>query len=295
MQSPVDCRIYWTYGGRMMGERSDLPLPTSAYTLHVVMIGTQHPGNLGAVCRSLLNHGFDSLRLVLPVCHPDDIEARNRAKHAGKILDSCQIYDSFEDAVEDCSLVVGTSGKREIGDKTQKRHFIYPWEFSERIYDVNQSIALVFGEEGKGLSIDDLLRCDYLVTLPTWEGYPITNLSHAVHTLTYELHRYRVLKRQGHEEALPDIVPIHRGISPEQRNVLRKSVEDIAKFLPGGDERRISFTHSLTRALQRSGLEPDQTNRLIGGFVDASTALEYATSKKEWQSSRRRRVILEEE
>jgi len=279
----------------MMGERSDLPLPTSAYTLHVVMIGTQHPGNLGAVCRSLLNHGFDSLRLVLPVCHPDDIEARNRAKHAGKILDSCQIYESFEDAVEDCSLVVGTSGKREIGDKTQKRHFIYPWEFSERIYDVNQSIALVFGEEGKGLSIDDLLRCDYLVTLPTWEGYPITNLSHAVHTLTYELHRYRVLKRQGHEKALPDIVPIHRGISPEQRNVLRKSVEDIAKFLPGGDERRISFTHSLTRALQRSGLEPDQTNRLIGGFVDASTALEYATTKKEWQSNRRRRVILEEE
>ncbi len=278
-----------------MGERSDLPLPTSAYTLHVVMVGTQHPGNLGAVCRSLLNHGFNSLRLVQPVCHPNDIEARNRAKHAGKILDSCQIYDSLEDAVQDCSLVVGTSGKREIGNKTQKRHFIYPWEFSERIYDVDQSIALVFGEEGKGLSIDDLLRCDYLVTLPTWEGYPITNLSHAVHTLTYELHRHRVLKRQGDEKALPDIVPIHRGISPEQRNVLRKSIEDIAKFLPGGDERRISFTHSLTRALQRSGLEPDQTNRLIGGFVDASTALEFATTKKEWQSSRRRRVILEEE
>ena len=279
----------------MMGERSDLPLPTSAYTLHVVMVGTQHPGNLGAVCRSLLNHGFNSLRLVQPVCHPNDIEARNRAKHAGKILDSCQIYDSLEDAVQDCSLVVGTSGKREIGNKTQKRHFIYPWEFSERIYDVDQSIALVFGEEGKGLSIDDLLRCDYLVTLPTWEGYPITNLSHAVHTLTYELHRHRVLKRQGDEKALPDIVPIHRGISPEQRNVLRKSIEDIAKFLPGGDERRISFTHSLTRALQRSGLEPDQTNRLIGGFVDASTALEFATTKREWQSRRRRRVILEEE
>ena len=279
----------------MMGERSDLPLPTSAYTLHVVMVGTQHPGNLGAVCRSLLNHGFNSLRLVQPVCHPNDIEARNRAKHAGKILDSCQIYDSLEDAVQDCSLVVGTSGKREIGNKTQKRHFIYPWEFSERIYDVDQSIALVFGEEGKGLSIDDLLRCDYLVTLPTWEGYPIMNLSHAVHTLTYELHRHRVLKRQGDEKALPDIVPLHRGISPEQRNVLRKSIEDIAKFLPGGDERRISFTHSLTRALQRSGLEPDQTNRLIGGFVDASTALEFATIKKEWQSSRRRRVILEEE
>jgi len=278
-----------------MGDRSILPLPFSTYDLHVVLVGIQHPGNLGAVCRSLLNHGFDSLRLVQPQCHPDDIEARNRAKHAGRILDSCKLYDSFEEAVSDCSLVVGTSGKREIGDKTQKRHFMYPWEFSERISGINQSVALVFGEEGKGLSTEDLLRCDYLVTLPTWEGYPITNLSHAVHTLTYELHRHRVLQTQGDDEALPDIVPIQRGISPEQRIVLRKAIEDIAVNLPGGDERKISFTHSLTRALQRSGMEPDETNRLIGGFVDASTALEFASQYDEWKTTRRRRVVFEEE
>ena len=278
-----------------MGERSDLTLPFCNYTLHVVLVGTQHPGNLGAVCRSLLNHGFDSLRLVQPQCHPDDVEARNRAKHAGRVLDACQIYNTLEDAILDCSLVVGTSGKREIGDKTQKRHFMYPWEFVDRISATQQSVALVFGEEGKGLSTEDLLRCDYLVTLPTWEGYPITNLSHAVHTLTYELHRQRVLDGQGRDAALPDIVPIERSISPEQRRVLRKSIDDIARFLPGGEERRISFSHSLTRALQRSGLETDQTNRLIGGFVDASTALEFVSQDTTWRSSRRRRVLLEEE
>jgi TrmH family RNA methyltransferase len=278
-----------------MGERSDLPLPFCNYTLHVVLVGTQHPGNLGAVCRSLLNHGFDSLRLVQPQCHPDDVEARNRAKHAGRVLDACQIYSTFEEAISDCSLVVGTSGKREIGDKTQKRHFMYPWEFVDRVSTTQQSVALVFGEEGMGLSTEDLLRCDYLVTLPTWEGYPITNLSHAVHTLTYELHRQRVLDGQGRDDALPDIVPIERSISPEQRRVLRKSIDDIARFLPGGEERRISFSHSLTRALQRSGLETDQTNRLIGGFVDASTALEFVSQDTTWRSSRRRRVLLEEE
>ena len=278
-----------------MGERSDLPLPFCNYTLHVVLVGTQHPGNLGAVCRSLLNHGFDSLRLVQPQCHPDDVEARNRAKHAGRVLDACQIYSTFEEAISDCSLVVGTSGKREIGDKTQKRHFMYPWEFVDRVSTTQQSVALVFGEEGMGLSTEDLLRCDYLVTLPTWEGYPITNLSHAVHTLTYELHRQRVLDGQGQDAALPDIVPIERSISPEQRRVLRKSIDDIARFLPGGEERRISFSHSLTRALQRSGLETDQTNRLIGGFVDASTALEFVSQDTTWRSSRRRRVLLEEE
>jgi TrmH family RNA methyltransferase len=242
-----------------------------------------------------LNHGFDSLRLVQPQCHPDDVEARNRAKHAGRVLDACQIYSTFEEAISDCSLVVGTSGKREIGDKTQKRHFMYPWEFVDRVSTTQQSVALVFGEEGMGLSTEDLLRCDYLVTLPTWEGYPITNLSHAVHTLTYELHRQRVLDGQGRDAALPDIVPIERSISPEQRRVLRKSIDDIARFLPGGEERRISFSHSLTRALQRSGLETDQTNRLIGGFVDASTALEFVSQDTTWRSSRRRRVLLEEE
>ena len=278
-----------------MGDRSYLPLPLATYRLHVVLVGTQHPGNLGAVCRSLLNHGFDSLRLVNPQCHPDDLEARNRAKHAGRVLDSCKLFNTFGEAISDCSLVVGTSGKREIGDKTQKRHFMYPWEFTERVSNIEQDVALVFGEEGKGLSTDDLLRCDYLVTLPTWEGYPITNLSHAVHTLTYELHRLRVLEHQGDDEALPDIVPIQRGISPEQRKVLRKAIEDIAQYLPGGDERRISFTHSLTRALQRSGMERDETNRLNGGFVDASTALEFASQHAQWKSSRRRRVVLEEE
>ena len=56
-----------------------------------------------------------------------------------------------------------------------------------------------------------------------------------------------------------------------------------------------SPSHTRLRALQRSGLETDQTNRLIGGFVDASTALEFATKNSEWKSIRRRRVILEEE
>ena len=68
-----------------MGQRSDLPLPVDPYRLTVVLVGTSHAGNLGAVCRGMLNHGFDRLRLVNPQCDIDD-EARNRAKHAGRIL-----------------------------------------------------------------------------------------------------------------------------------------------------------------------------------------------------------------
>ena len=115
-----------------MGDRSQLPLPTSNYSLSIVLIGVSHPGNLGAVCRAMLNYGFVQLRLVQPQCDPNDIEARNRAKHAGRVLDQCTVHHTLEEATSDASLVIGTSGKREIGTKTNFRHFVYPWELAEQ-------------------------------------------------------------------------------------------------------------------------------------------------------------------
>ena len=43
----------------------------------------------------MLNHGFDKLSMVSPNCSPDDEEARNRAKHSGRILDSVTVYDTL--------------------------------------------------------------------------------------------------------------------------------------------------------------------------------------------------------
>ena len=49
-----------------MGERQDIPLPTGAFDAVVVLVVVSHPGNLGAICRVMLNYGFDDLRLVQP-------------------------------------------------------------------------------------------------------------------------------------------------------------------------------------------------------------------------------------
>ena len=191
-----------------MGERQDIPLPTGRFALTVVLVGVTHPGNLGAICRSMLNYGFDDLRLVNPRCSPTDGETRARAKHAARLLDELNVYDTIQDATADCSAVVGTSGKREVGEKTLFRHFLYPWDMVDRLAQAGGRVAVVFGEEGKGLSTSDLEQCDFFVTLPTWEGYPIANLSHAVNAVLYEVHRSRVLERQGVDPGLPDIVPL---------------------------------------------------------------------------------------
>lgn len=272
-----------------MGQRSDLPLPSDPYRLTVVLVGTSHPGNLGAVCRGMLNHGFDNLRLVNPQCEIDD-EARSRAKHAGRILDDAEVHATLEEAVADATLVVGTSGKRELGRKTVFRHYLYPWDLAQRLEGGEGHVALVFGEEGKGLSHEDLDRCDMLATLPTWEGYPIANLSHAVTILLYELHRTRVLDRQGRDPALPNIVPLRTRNNPEIRRAFIESLEHFTEVLPGLEERKHSVRQVLTRMAAKGGASDDELTRLLGAYLDATTALQRVAGDTSWLKQRRRRL-----
>ena len=266
-----------------MGDRLNVPLPNSNYNLDIVVVGINHPGNLGAICRTMLNHGFDKLSLVNPNCSPDDEEARNRAKHSGRILDTARIYNSLEDAVSDSSLVIGTSGKREVGSKILKRHFVLPWEFAEMLRDFDGNVSLIFGEEGKGLSTDDLDRCDFLLTLPTWEGYPIANLSQAVGHCVYELHRDRVINGEAVKGVRKE-----RVLSPQLRKILKQSITDFCESLDGDKNYLISDVYD--RVILRGLPIDSEAERMIGAFVQAATALQKQSGDENWRSERRKRV-----
>jgi TrmH family RNA methyltransferase len=273
-----------------LGERMDIPLPQGTFSISVILVGVSHPGNLGAICRSMLNYGFDDLRLVNPKCDKDDGETRARAKHSKRVLEQATEHEELSEATHDCSLVLGTSGKREIGAKTLFRHFMYPWEMVERLEGTNMRVALVFGEEGKGLSTEDLSACDAFVTLPTWEGYPIANLSLAVNAIISEIQRHWVKTTQGIDEGIPDIVPLERYISPALRSTLVESIEQFANELPGKQERIESVNQTLKRTLLRSTPTEDEATRIIGGLVDGTTALQYVNDKPDWLNKRRRKI-----
>ena len=270
-----------------MGDRMDVPLPDSSYELDIVLVGINHPGNLGAVCRTMLNHGFDKLSLVNPNCSPDDEEARNRAKHSGRILDTAGTFNSLDDAVSESSLVIGTSGKREVGSKVLKRHFILPWEFAEMLRDFDGKVSLIFGEEGKGLSTNDLDRCDFLLTLPTWEGYPIANLSQAVGHCVYELHRDRVINGEKVKGVLKE-----RSLSPQLRKILKQSITEFCDSLDGDKNDLISDVYD--RVILRGLPIDSEAERMIGAFVQGATALQKQSGDLNWQRDRRKRVDPED-
>ena len=132
----------------------------------------------------MMNFGITELRIVGRDEELTEI-ARKRRNMQIRYWIKISFHDDLKSSTSDLSLVIGTSGKRELGDKTQHRHFLLPDEIPSRLEEDAGKVGIVFGPEGKGLLNDELRECEILVTIPTWEGYPIMNLSHAVAVICY--------------------------------------------------------------------------------------------------------------
>ena len=115
-----------------MGGRLPIDLPIESSDIAIVLVRPKYDGNIGAVARTVLNFGITDLRIVGRNNDWSE-DTRNRAKHAQDILESCKTFQNLAEATRDCSIVVGTSGKREVGHKISFRHFILPEELAQRL------------------------------------------------------------------------------------------------------------------------------------------------------------------
>jgi TrmH family RNA methyltransferase len=152
--------------------------------IRIVLVDTNHPGNIGAAARAMKNMGLTELHLVRPQFFPN-ADASARASGAHDVLDAARVHESFEEAIADCGLVVGTSARQ--------RHL--PWELvepracAERVVQASRvgDVAIVFGAERTGLTNAELARCNLLVTIPTSAQYSSLNVAMAVQVIAYEL------------------------------------------------------------------------------------------------------------
>ncbi|MFC0269778.1 RNA methyltransferase [Kushneria aurantia] len=154
--------------------------------IKIVLIGTSHPGNIGAAARAMKTMGLSRLVLVAPRCEGITPESVSRASGADDILDTTPTLETLEAAVADCHWVVGASAR--------SRHLPWPLcsprQLADRLPGEMQagtdSVALVFGREDSGLSNEELQRCHSHVHIPTSETYSSLNLAAAVQVLAYE-------------------------------------------------------------------------------------------------------------
>jgi tRNA/rRNA methyltransferase len=247
-----------------VGNRLDISLPEYPLEVVFVLIKPAFSGNIGAVCRGMLNFGFNKLRVIGHNGEWDD-ETRKRAKHAQSVLDNAELYDDWDSCMNDVSMVIGTSGKRELGTKIQFRHFLTPNELIDNYQGINGRVAIVFGPEGMGLLQEELRKCDLLLTIPSWEGYPILNLSHAVTVVAYSMHT-KMNMMDINEKPM---------MNPDQRRTIRDTAARIAKSLPLHESKKRGAEEQLIRTLMRSGPDEFEAHRLLGILTDAANALEY--------------------
>lgn len=159
-------------------------LSTLASQIRIVLVGTTHPGNIGAVARAMKNMGLAELYLVNPKEYPSE-RAEWRASNAQDILQGAHVVASLDEALSDCGLVVGTSAR----DRRIPWPLFNPRACAERAVAeaVRHPVAIVFGREDRGLTNEELQRCHYHVHIPTNPEYSSLNLAMAVQVIVYEL------------------------------------------------------------------------------------------------------------
>lgn len=176
--------------------------------IRVVLVGIEGSVNLGVIARTCVNFNVKELYLVNPAT---SIEEALRYSAGGRdLLLNSIVTNSIEDALRDVDLSIATSaiGYSE-GDVIRQA---VPIEYLvEKIIPRAGKIALIFGRESTGLTREELLKADFLATIPANPVYPVLNISQAVAIFLWE-----IWKRSG-------VKPVN--IPP------RASREDIEKIL----------------------------------------------------------------
>ncbi|MDX1900549.1 MAG: tRNA (cytosine(32)/uridine(32)-2'-O)-methyltransferase TrmJ [Gammaproteobacteria bacterium] len=155
--------------------------------VRVILINTSHPGNIGAAARAMKTMGLSQLTLVDPIAFPDP-KAVEMASGANDILEKAIVASTLDEAIEDCTLIAGTSAR----SRTIPWPVVSPREFAEKITSEKYAahkIAILFGREQSGLTNEELQRCHFHIQIPSHPNYSSLNLAAAVQIIAYE---YRI-------------------------------------------------------------------------------------------------------
>ena len=78
--------------------------------LRIVLVGTQHPGNIGSAARAMKTMGLSRLVLVAPEKAPDR-DTQAMAAGADDLVEAAPVFASLAEAVADCRWVLGATAR----------------------------------------------------------------------------------------------------------------------------------------------------------------------------------------
>lgn len=223
--------------------------------IRIVLVETSHSGNIGSAARAMKTMGLSELYLV----SPKSVDAQSLALAAGAddIVQHARCVSTFDEAIADCSLVIGTSARLRHLQNT----LIEPRECAEKVAQYNGKVAIVFGRERVGLHNDELLKCHYHLTIPANPDYSSLNLAMAVQLVCYEL-RMACLKQPN--------LTLHLGVYSEE--MAQATAQEMEYFFQHTEKlyQSLGFIQNqgvmqkLRRLYNRANVEKNELNILRG-------------------------------
>jgi tRNA/rRNA methyltransferase len=215
--------------------------PDLLKNLYVVMVEPKNAGNIGASVRAMKNMGVSNLRLINPVEYKESIEQIKMGYRAQDITQNSKEFGALEEAVAGMSLVFISTCKK----GKWKQDFLLPEDAAEIVAQrlQKEKIAMVFGREDSGITIDESQLADYYIQIPMAGGYPSLNLAQAVLVVLYE-----IFKKAGNVQ--PMTVP-----ATAKKKAFERLFDNIWYMVKGlliREPEKGLFYRSLRRALNRT-------------------------------------------
>lgn len=257
------------------------PAAMALQRLRIVLVGTQHPGNIGSAARAMKTMGLGRLVLVAPEKAPD-VESYALAAGADDVLAAALTHATLAEAVADCTLVLGcTARSRRIALDE-----LTPRDASLRALEAaadGGEIAIVFGRERTGLDNDELQLCHSAVHIPANPGYSSLNLAAAVQVLSYEL-RMAALMLPAQAVTSPTGADDECREPPASHAQLEGFFGQLADTLDAIDFHKgrtpETAMRKLRRVFLRAGLDEREVRLLRGVLADAQRMAMLATRSR---------------
>ena len=141
--------------------------------------------NIGAAARVMLNFGLTDLRLVAPRDGWPNRKAEAMAAGADEVLKAVRVFTTIEEAVGDLSFIFATTGR----DRLMSKRVATPDEaVAELAGELAQkhSCGILFGAERTGLTNEEVILADAILTVPSNEAFSSLNLAQSVAVVAYE-------------------------------------------------------------------------------------------------------------
>lgn len=150
--------------------------------ISIVLVAPQMGENIGAAARAMKNFALYDLRLVNPRDSWPNAQAQAMSVGAVDIINNAKIFSSLAEAIDDLEyLYAAAATPRDINK---------PTILSENLasqFPFDKKVGIMFGRESSGLTNDEIILADKIITINTDKSFSSLNLAHAVAVICHGL------------------------------------------------------------------------------------------------------------